>query len=465
MELLHEFIKEKKINRNNGTSRSHIKVYLDNQNLIYESYFAFEFLRRYGRPHNCYYQHSLELNLKNGDFYITNKKTKNKRKNNFKLLHKLTDFGIYRGEARTGYWGTDYQKSIKKIENIFYDEIISNVSDKYYKEKIINPDLEIDFFYELITNYHLCKKKIRAHNHIYSTIAFEYPQKKWLVKNNNKYVQSILDSYDIKTKYYVSEINKSERPIIISGLNFLCKLFGDEHVSYLHQIPWQKFCNEDINSSYKILELKNKNEKKSLVKLINNWNDSEDRENNVYYNGLYLIYNYSGLISYLFRIFKLRSKIEQLGLTLKFNAKTPDEMERLETEWGIHLEYLKRGYKIRYEYPKDYINEIQKPFKIENRVFKPKVLVSQDEFIIEGITMKNCMSKQFISGLYNLYISLMIDDSIRINVSYNDGKLVNVYGKANTEISENDRVGVDYLTKKMNDLPKYHPNRVKYTII
>mgnify|MGYP003704568665 CR=1 FL=1 len=70
---------------------------------------------------------------------------------------------------------------------------------QHYTQKI-----EQKTIYEILIDYHLDKKNIKGHNNVYFDIQNNYPKKKWLNQNDNKFLPAILDSYG---KIYLLEVN------------------------------------------------------------------------------------------------------------------------------------------------------------------------------------------------------------------------------------------------------------------
>jgi hypothetical protein len=97
-------------------------------------------------------------------------------------------------------------------------------------------------------------------------------------------------------------------------------------------------------------------------------------------------------------------------------------------------------------------------------IFKPKLLLTEDDFRAEGFSMKNCMSKQFINGIFSIFISLQKGRK-KINLQYRKGMLVQSYGKANTPIP----VEFADALKQLNEKMEIHQNivweKIKYDII
>jgi len=80
-------------------------------------------------------------------------------------------------------------------------------------------------------------------------------------------------------------------------------------------------------------------------------------------------------------------------------------------------------------------------------VFKPKILLTEDDFRIEGFNMKNCMSKQFAHGVVYIFASMQHKRK-RINLQYRKGNLIQSYGKANTPVVEIFEEATNILTSR-----------------
>mgnify|MGYP003334428291 CR=1 FL=1 len=95
----------------------------------------------------------------------------------------------------------------------------------------------------------------------------------------------------------------------------------------------------------------------------------------------------------------------------------------------------------------------------------PKILKNENDFRIEGYTMRNCMAKQFTNGIIHLYISLQCGNS-KINIQYNKkGELVQAYGKANTPVKEKYSLAMKELTKRMVNFENIDWTREKFNFI
>lgn len=451
MGLLFKHSQEKKDRKGESISKCELNLSTDNNLLNYKSCFDFNY-SSYGKKKIITFEHDLSINITNGDIDTTYKiindnvtddnlfRTSTKiKKNDFKSLKSLSIFGFERGEKRSGFWGVRYSRATDTIFNKIFEIIKSNFKSEYYiqnhQTNYIKDKYQINRLYDLIVDFHLDKKQIKGHDNVYHDILFHYPKKKWLIKNDNKFLPSVLDSLNIKSKYLIGEIQKSETPININSLNYLCKLFGDNHIDYIKKINWKIHCVEEpVNQ--KIHYLKNDNEKKCLIKIINDWDMNLETM------------RIESLIQSLKNIFTIRNIIEDKGIILLFNPKNVNQFDNTLEQWLSIKLHISRGYKMMYTIPADVIKEIEEDIVCNEQTFKPKVLVTEDDYRVEGHMMKNCMSKQFIHGILYIYISLR-NNKKRINLQYRKGSLVQSFGKANTPVHYSFLDAISVLCKRL----------------
>jgi hypothetical protein len=415
----------------------------------------------YNKPRHLTLKHKIAVDLISGDIDITYEIqnvniTKDKiyrdnikqKKNDFKQILESLENGFLKGEKRKNFWGVKYDRAIEKIFNQFNEILKLNFNSEYYKNK----ESWGAFFngtYELIVDFHLDKKGIKAHDNIYNDIQYEYPKKKFLLKNENKFLPSILDSYGIKSKYLIKELNKSNVSVQIKTINYFCKLFGDNYIIYLKKIPWQTHCY-DIPPNKRTHILKNDSEKNCMVDVIWNWEKQNIKIDN--------------LISTLNKLLSVRSDLEKKGIELNFKARNDNDFDTLMEMWLSHKKYLSRGYRIKYTFPQEFIQEIETPIHFDNLIFYPIILKTEEDFMMEGYKMKNCMSKQFIHASSYIYISLRQSRSV-INLQYRKGIHNQSYGKANTPVKDKFLSAIEILNKKFAKYDTIFGTKEKYDII
>jgi hypothetical protein len=463
MDLLFSYQQEK-LDKNKNSNVCNLNIKRIGDVLEFEGYYDFEYTRM-DEPKSISYIHKFTLNLKTGDI-TTRYQIKNSnlsgdiklfrncdihKKNNFKLLYDLTENGIYRGEKRSGYWGVKYYQQLGKMIQVIYEILKSNIKTPYILEKLRTPDkCYMNELYDLIVDFHLDKKNIKSHDSVYYHIQHDYPKKKWLKKNDNKFLPAVLDAYGIKSKYLIGQINKKwSKTIHISTLNYFCKLFGDEYIDYLKQVAWEEHCFvEPPNKRTHVL--KNDLEKKHMVKMIQNWENENIRIDT-------LIYSINKLLI-------LRDDLHLKGLDLKFNAKSDTDYELLNAMWQGYKQYMNRGYKLKYEFDNDFIMDIENDFEIDGVTFKPKILISEDDFRNEGFNMKNCMANQFIHGLFSVYVSLQMGRK-KINLQFRKGNIIQSFGKANTPVPDEFQNAIEMLNEKFKKYIHLTWTKTKYDII
>lgn len=455
---------QKKLDKRYGShSEYKMMLYSDDNNIEFQSNFHFDY-NRYGSRKIIEFVHSFNIEINSGDFTVTYKiindnltedkmfrNTFKQKKNDFKLLFDLTENGFVRGEKRKGYWGVTYNRMTSKIIQLIFEKLKDKIKLDSIKNKNYNEKYEINSLYDLLVDYHLDVKGIKGHDSVYHDIQNDYPKKKYLEKNDYKFLPSVLDYYGIKSKYLVSELNKNwGKPINIGSLNYLCKLFGENYLDYIKQIIWEYHCF-DVPPNRKIHELKNESEKKCMVSVIQKWEKDTLKSDSLVYS--------------LNKLFSIRELLENRGLQLKFKAKNDADFENTLEMWSGIKFHFARGYRVKYEISEDFVKMIEDDIVIDGVTYKPKMILTEEEFRIEGYTMKNCMGKQFPHGVIYLYVALQTGRK-RINLQYKKGTLVQSYGKANTVVPE-DVFGkaTQVLTDRFKTEPNIMWKKEKYDFI
>jgi hypothetical protein len=170
------------------------------------------------------------------------------------------------------------------------------------------------------------------------------------------------------------------------------------------------------------------------------------------------------LITTLNKLLSVRQDLEDKGMDLKFKAKNDNDFDTLMEMWLGHKKYLSRGYRLRYIFSENFINEIEAPIYIDDLIFRPIILKSEEDFMIEGYKMKNCMSKQFIHAANYIYVSLKQNRSA-INLQYRKGTLNQSYGKANTTVKDKFNNAIEILNQRFGNHPTVFGLKEKYDII
>lgn len=433
MDLLFTYTQEKK-DKKNSLGNSTLNVFENKTNIKFVGNFQFE----YANNIKLTITHELDLNIVTGDFKITyihqnNKKITTKTKvNDFKMLVSLVEIGMIQGENSRIYWGLQYRKAIDKISTIFFNKIKNRFKNDYYNKSLFSHKSTYSFMYRLIVNYHLDKNDIKSHDGIYHIIEDNFPAKKWLKKNDNNFLPAVLESYGIKSKYFIKELNPDSR-INLRALKYICNLFGDNYIDYIKQIDW-KGCSVSKFSYLKKHTIKTEHEKKILIKIINEFKQMAIIDKNI--------------IQTIYSFMDNKNEISKMNVKIKFKYNDIESFYKTFEEINGLLRHKKRGYRIRYTLPTEFVQMVENPIIIGDKVFTPKILVTEEDFIIEGHQMKNCMAQQFSQGIIFTYISFKSEFGT-INLQYKKGKLMQGRGKANCNINEDFRDGINVLTSRL----------------
>ncbi len=459
MEILH-FYEQEKYERNKPLrSDAKLKLAGDNEFLMFTYEFYVEYIRM-GRMNYLTYEHALTINKKTGDFSVgyrlINKKENTYKlhqnvakvkKNNFEMLIELTQRGYYAGEKRYNFWGVKYKRALSQFHKIIVKELGIDLTGKdYEKDQSVNP------LYDMLVDYHLNKKGIKGHDNVYWHICEAYPKKKWLKLNDNKFLPAVLDQYGIKTKYMVGalSVREGKNKINLKSLRFLCSLFGENYVDYFREFEWQSICMEYIKSN-KLFVCENDPEKKAITKSLKTYSEID-------------AYVHDGVLNTIFDLYTLKGFLKENGLEVKLKSNSSHQLITLKDTWDLHKKHFKLGYKLRYSIPQEMVDDIQADIVIDGDVFKPTIILSEDQFKLEGMIMKNCMAKQFNVGLLYIHIAMSLNKK-RINLQYRRGILNQHKGKANTNVPKEFTQAIDILTSRMSKYSTISPEKEKYDII
>jgi hypothetical protein len=458
MELLYSYNQEKIEQKNNLKSNCEINLSGDETYLQYTAKYILEYIRL-GDKNILTFEHNLVLNKLNGSFsvgyrIINNKKNKYSlykttnrvSKNNFDLLLELTQRGFYSGEKRFNFWGVKYKRACIDMYKIFSNQL--NMPIVVEKDSYLNP------LYDMFVDYILKIKKIKAHDSVYWDIRYVFPKNKWLKLNENKFVPAVLDQYGIKSRYLIGALStrsKENEKINLKSLRFICSLFGDNYIDYIKDFDWKSISSDEVKYS-KPFTCENESEKRAIANSLKTYSEAEQ-----------IIFNDNILIT-IQKLFVLKKFLADNGLNLKIKARSATELNSLYEQWELHKKHIKLGYKTAYYVPEDMASEIQETIEYSGLTFKPMMILSEDQFKIEGLLMKNCMAKQFPMGQLYYHIAISCGKR-RINVQYRKGTLNQARGKTNKDISADFELAVEILSERMKKFAHISPVKIKYDFI
>ncbi len=458
---------QEKIERNKKSSSTcEIRLGSDEKNIEFFADYFTQYTRGGSDENTVRFTHRLIIDKSNGDISVdytiknhrllsnTLKSGNWSKKNNFNMLCDFTERAFYLGEKRKNYWGVKFERIKIDVFKIIKEELFDNIGDSFIKNKdyetSVNSVMSFSLF-DLIVDFHLVKKNIKFHDGVYYHILEDYPKKKYLKLNDNKFLSAVLDQYKIKSKYLIGELSdRKNSRVNIKCLSWLCGLFGENHVEYIKRFDWRHMCSVIFHPRKQFI-CKNEKEKDTISKVLCKWLEDSERLDSPFES--------------LYNLFSLRNYLEERGYDLKLKIRTADDIDYLISEWELIKKHLSIGYKLRYDIPEQIISSIEEPIVIDDKTFEAKVLLSEDDFILEGTKMKNCMSKQFLHGALYIYVALMYRNR-RINMQFRKGNLVQAYGRANSPVKkEIFSEAMDILSLRISKFPFLIWKKEKYEII
>ena len=450
---------EEKCSEKTNVSTCELILSSDEDNVILTGEFIKKYLKKNEEPFVIRFYHMISVNKNTGDFSVDHvfengkkglvpmKTSSNIKDNSFYELEKSCK-SITDGENRKGFWGVKYKRIITGIYSIIKDQLIQRVPGTYMFSKIYD-EKSSNILYEMIVDFNLTSNNIKFHDNVYSHIIFDYPKKKWLKVNDNKILPAILDRYGIKTKYFIAQLSNSDNERIkIKSLAYICKLFGDNYIDYIKKFNWQEAC--EVSFAYsKFHRCKNDNEKKTILNALIKWSKEENPISSVIYP--------------IHTIFSIRDFLEKKGFNLDIKIKSSYDLNGVSKYYTLLKRQLCSGFGFRYNISEEIINELELPIIISGSTYFVKALLTESDFIMEGIKMKNCMDKQFFHAATFLFF-VMSTEKERINLQYQKSNLIQGYAKANTAIPEHFKPPMRILESRLYGFRTLTWNKVKYEI-
>jgi hypothetical protein len=388
---------------------------------------------------------SITVNTKTGDVTLFEsgksgrRKTSRIRKNDFffasSLLHVGGSFfNIKRAIdqksrlyplIKTAFNDRQYTKEVQKFIGL-------PTTHNNYGEKATT------FMFDLI-DFFVKKKEIKVPdgNFVHFITKF-YPTKKYLKKNDNKLIASVLDMMGIKSKSTIRILHKNQY-IDLGGLTWLCSILDDGYTKYISNLKEEVFKwktnksdpfsfdgynKQMLNQRYSNIKYHLKDvEKENLIRIFNNDGHeinflSEDKSQSVndHFN----------------MIHKLRDYLPDLHM----KARTYKEFQSEHAELSKMIAAIRKGWVIEYQYDDKTIKDIESPIdyiinigtedepsfivdgEMKGKKLSPHILKREEEYIEEGTFMHHCVAT-YADKDKSMIVSLRTEDgSDRVTIEY-----------------------------------------------
>jgi hypothetical protein len=371
----------------------------------------------------------IKFNFKTGNMIIydgANKKTATIRQNNFmyllQTLRNLLNNSV-----------VHYKTLSKDVKNQFDNDEFMETFEHYVLSRIARNkntmlDKEGDHVgnaFNLLLEAFVNVNGIKVPNDYVSLITKWYPTKKYLKKNENKLVMSILDKLGIKSKSIAKLIHKYP-DFDIKRLIALTRFFSAKDLhKYIHNIDENFFITsiqvEDhyVGSLYNgIVERSefnlNGSEKSLVLKLINETMSQYSKDDILENRSISGINN---AIQYLNDHFGMLEKIRVYIPTFEMRATNMEDFHREHVEFSRVFRTIKKGYSIKYVFDQKLIDAIEAPIEMYADsttlidTYYPVILKIDGEYTEEGDHMHHCVAS-YADKENSIIVSLRKDSTM-----------------------------------------------------
>lgn len=171
-----------------------------------------------------------------GDITISSKmKSRRYRKNTFSQIERIfsiTNFTTFTNLINSNSPIYNEFKSNMNDDEFFkvmFEQIGEPLPDDYVFQT--NPENK-DMLLRKVLSFFVKRKKIKVPNDYFGLLTTYYPGEKFLKKNDRKLIQSILDSFGIKSKSTIKLLHENI-DLDIEVFRYFCKFFGDKQFKYI----------------------------------------------------------------------------------------------------------------------------------------------------------------------------------------------------------------------------------------
>ena len=344
-----------------------------------------------------------------GDITLSSKiKNRRYRKNTFSQIERILSVNNF----------TTFTNLINSNSPI-YNEFKSNMNDdEFFKvmfEQIGEP-LPDDYVFQTnpenkdmllrkVLSFFVKRKKIKVPNDYFGLLTTYYPGEKFLKKNDRKLIQSILDSFGIKSKSTIKLLHENNN-LDIESFRYFCKFFGDKQFKYISALTPKSmaFFNRKTTGFVSTIPINMRlggNEVNEVV-------DDETKENIIkIVNSIEIkIDNINGLFADHFNMIRT---INEYDPNVKMRAKTHRDFVTEHSELSKLISVINKGWSIEYIFDNRMVRNVESVINTEflgtNYQITPVILKREEEYSEEGSYMHHCVAS-YSNKVESIVISL-----------------------------------------------------------
>ena len=426
--------KEKQLKRHYGNPFAQVETHFKERSVkIIDNKISFRIFShsKYRGINNKFFRKNsnlkiIKIDLNTGDFTLcdinSTLKRKHFRKNNFETLKNfITEHDFFTKKYHLSNESLMKEQNISLNDDMFIDVLLKKISSNLESKEVSNMDI-----YNAFIDFFVMKKKIKTPNNYHYLISELYPTEKFLKKNDRKLILSVLDSFGMKSKFFIKYFHEnSDKSIVVHS--FFVKFFGDDYPKYMTALSPMYYHQSKIENfkgsvptvkdrKIKFITFLEKKEKENLVKIINSFINCQD----------FLKHESTPLRTLCLLIddhIEMYKKIKDYEIDVKINATNKESFMLEHQEFTRLSSLIKKGWTIEYQYDNRMVRYVESPITVnyENKeyTFFPIILKREEEYETEGDFMHHCVAS-YSSKENSLIVSLRTNNGMdRVTCEFN----------------------------------------------
>lgn len=358
-----------------------------------------------------------------GDITISSKiKSRRYRKNTFSQIERIfsvNNFTTFTNLVNTNSLIYNEFKSIMD-DNEFFKVMFEQIGEPLPDDYIFQTNLENkDMLLRKVLSFFVKRKKIKVPNDYFNLLTTYYPGEKFFKNNDRKLIQSILDSFGIKSKSTIKLLHENIN-LDIELFKAFCKFFGDKQFKYISALTPKSMSffnrisigtitstpiNMRIDKSL-VNEVVDDETKENIIKIVNS---IEQKMDNIY--GIFVDH------------FNMIKTINEYDPTVKMRAKTHKDFITEHSEFSKLISIINKGWSTEYVFDNRMVRNVESPIKNEfdgvKYYFNPVILKRDEEYSEEGSFMHHCVAS-YSNKIESIIVSLRTNEGLdRVTCEFN----------------------------------------------
>lgn len=271
-------------------------------------------------------------------------------------------------------------------------------------------------FFDSFLDKFVERKGIKVPNDYQNLLINFYPTQKFLKKNDNKLIASILDYYGLKTKSTI-KLFHTIHSIDIDNFTRICYLIGDDYSKFIANLNPKIFELDgkiDIATNRQKLLLNKSYYKKNSNYPNNPILEHTEKENLIHIlNSLDDISRIDRFIGDYIDHIRMIRRIKEYDPEIVIRCKTYSDFTTEHLELSKLISAIKKGWVTEYEFNEKMVTDVETPIEVykdkEKITLYPYILKREEDYAEEGTFMHHCVAT-YSDKQSSMIISLRTED-------------------------------------------------------